>query len=277
MTAVEPDFVDDQAEEDVVDIVTHSVRERPRWLGGLIGFTVLIVLWQLASSTILSGPHSTVPAPTTILAQMAKDGWSFYWPNIVTTTSEAGWGWLWGNLLAIVLALVFVQLPLVEKGLLKLAVAIYCLPIIAIGPILQIIFKGSAPKIILAALSVFFTTLIGALVGLRSADQTSLDVVHAYGGTSVTQMRRVRMKASLPSLFAGLRIAAPAAFLGAIIGEYMGGENGLGIAMINSEQSLQIARTWGIALVATALAGLAYAATALVERLMTPWAPRSDR
>ena len=79
------------------------------------------------------------------------------------------------------------------------------------------------------------------------------------------------------SLFAGLRIAAPAAVLGAIIGEYLGGDSGLGIAMISAQQSLIVERTWAIALVATTVAALAYGATALVERLVTPWTPRVAR
>ena len=82
----------------------------------------------------------------------------------------------------------------------------------------------------------------------------------------------MRLRAALPSLFAALRIAAPAAILGAIIGEYLGADTGLGVAMINSEQALQIDRTWAIALVATALAGVAYGITALVGRWLTPWA-----
>ena len=90
-------------------------------------------------------------------------------------------------------------------------------------------------------------------------------------------MRRVRIKASLPSLFAALRIAAPAAVLGAIIGEYMGSDSGLGVSMINSQQALQIERTWAIAITATALAGIAYGITALVARLCTPWAPRNTK
>ena len=69
----------------------------------------------------------------------------------------------------------------------RLGVASYCLPIIAIAPILQIMFNGQTPKIILAALSVFFTTLVGTLVGLRSADKTTLDVIHAYGGGAVQE------------------------------------------------------------------------------------------
>ncbi len=71
---------------------------------------------------------------------------------------------------------------------------------------------------------------------------------------------KVRIRAALPSLFAALRIAAPAAILGAIIGEYLGGESGLGVAMIASQTSYEVSRTWGLAIVAGLLAGIAYGA-----------------
>jgi len=248
----------------------------PTWAGGVIGIVGLLVVWQVAGMTIFH-KSDLVPPPTEIIQKMVSDGWAFYWPNIVTTMREAALGWLWGNLLAIGLAVLFVQVPLAERALLKVAVASYCLPIVAIGPVLATLYSGDTPKVILAALSVFFTTLIGAIVGLRSADKTSLDLIHSFGGGSWTALTKVRIRTSLPSLFAGLRIAAPAALLGAMIGEYMGGENGLSIAMINAQQSLESARTWGIALVATALAGAAYAVTAVIGNRLTPWAPRVKR
>ena len=78
-------------------------------------------------------------------------------------------------MLAIVLAVAFVQVPLVEKALLRVAIASYCLPIIAIGPILTFVLNGDAPKSALAGLLVFFPTLVGVVVGLRSADRAALD------------------------------------------------------------------------------------------------------
>lgn len=251
-------------------------RQLPGWIGGAVGIVGLLAAWQALGMTVFAD-SGIVPPPTAIVGQMVTDGWSFYWPNLVTTTREASVGWLWGNVAAVVLAVVFVQIPLVERALLKLAVASYCLPVVAIGPVLATLYSGDTPKVILAALSVFFTTLIGTLVGLRSADATSLALVRSFGGGSWTALRKVRIRASLPSLFAGLRIAAPAAVLGAMIGEYMGGENGLSVAMINAQQALQPERTWGIAFVATALAGVAYALTALVANLCTRWAPKVRR
>ncbi|KUL24514.1 ABC transporter permease [Actinoplanes awajinensis] len=252
------------------------MRKSPQWVFGAGGLFTLLVIWEVVGRTVFADSRA-VPPPTAILGQLFADGFGFYWPNVETTLREAGMGWLWGNAIAIVLAVVMVQVPLVEKALMQLALASYCLPVIAIGPVLAVLFSDDTPKVILAALSVIFTTLVGALVGLRSADRTSLDLVRAYGGGSWTQLWRVRLRASLPSLFAGLRIAAPAAMLGAIIGEYLGAESGLGVAMINSQQSLAVERTWGIALVATALSGAAYGLTALVGRLLTPWAPRTVR
>jgi ABC-type nitrate/sulfonate/bicarbonate transport system permease component len=252
------------------------MRERrrvPSWVFGAAGLVVLLVVWEILGKTVFADSRA-VPPPTAIADQLYHDGWRFYGPNIETTLREAGLGWLWGNLIAVVLAVAFVQIPLVEKALLQLALASYCLPIIAIGPVLAILFEGDTSKVILAALSVIFTTLVAALVGLRSADRTSLDLIRAYGGGSWTQLWKVRLRAGLPSLFAGLRIAAPSAMLGAIIGEYLGAESGLGVAMINSQQSFAVERTWGIALVATALSGLAYGLTALIGRLLTPWASR---
>ena len=248
----------------------------PQWVFGVFGLLVLLVVWEVLGRTVFAESR-VVPPPTAIANQLVHDGLAFYWPNVKTTLREAGLGWLWGNAIAIVLAVVFVQIPLVERALLQLALVSYCLPVIAIGPVLAVLFSGDTSKVILAALSVIFTTLVGALVGLRSADRTSLDLIRAYGGGSWTQLWTVRLRASLPSLFAGLRIAAPAAMLGAIIGEYLGAESGLGVAMINSQQSLAVERTWGIALVATALSGAAYGLTALIGRLLTPWAPRVAR
>lgn len=251
-------------------------RLRKSWIPSLVGVGVLLVVWQIVGLTVFA-KSGTVPPPTAILSEMRSDGWDFYRPNIVTTVTVAAKGWMWGNLLAIVTAVVFVQIPFVERVLMQVAVASYCLPTVAIGGVLLLALTGDKPRVILAAVSCFFTTLVGMHVGLRSVDRSSLDLVRAYGGGSWSQLWKVRLRSSLPALFAGLRIAAPAAMLGTIIGEWLGAENGLGVAMVNSQQALMIDRTWGIAVVITGLSAVAYGATALVANLLTPWAPRLGR
>jgi len=240
-----------------------------RRVRGAVGTVALLAVWELLALTVFHG-HQVVPTPVSVIRVFWNDR-RLYPTNVTTTLSEAGWGWLWGNGAALVLAAAFVLAPAVEASMLRVALAIYCLPIIAIAPILEISYGGNKPKIILAALSVFFPTLIGALVGLRSADKASTDVIKAFGGNRWHVLVKIRLRSAVPSTFAGLRIAAPAAVLGAIIGEYVGGTAGLGIFMINSEQALNVPRTWGIALLAAALAGVGYAVTGLVGRALTPW------
>jgi ABC-type nitrate/sulfonate/bicarbonate transport system permease component len=249
-------------------------RTIPIWAASAAGVVGLLVVWQVLGATVFAEGRS-VPTPTDIVGQMGDDGVDFYWRNATATMSAAFKGWIYGNVLAIGLALLVLIVPVIERPVLQLGITTYCLPVVAIGPILAIVFDGETPKIVLAAMAVFFTTLVGALLGLRSADTTSLDLVHAYGGGPVHKLAKVRVRSSLPSLFASLRIAAPAAILAAMIGEYLGAERGLGVSMINSQQALEVPRTWAIALVATAIAGIAYGITAVIGRLLTPWAPRS--
>jgi ABC-type nitrate/sulfonate/bicarbonate transport system permease component len=251
----------------------------PPWVGGAIGFALLIALWEILAVTVFHYAGSGVPQPLAVMTKFWSDfGDGLYGPNISQTMSEAFTGYLVANVLAIVLAVAFVQVPLVEKALLRVAVASYCLPIIAIGPILTFVLHGDAPKSALAGLLVFFPTLVGAVVGLRSADRAALDVIRASGGGAWAQLVKVRLRAALPSTFAALQVAAPSAILGAMVGEYLGAQShGLGIMMIQAEGALETARIWGIALFCTSVGGLAYLFTGVIGRVLAPWAPRRGR
>jgi ABC-type nitrate/sulfonate/bicarbonate transport system permease component len=252
-------------------------RGMPSWLGGLIGTLILLAIWWILAVTYFHKVGSGVPRPNDVATKLWHDLSSgLYWPNIRQTLKEAIEGYVGAVILAFVLAIAFVQIPIVEKVLLRLAVASYCIPIIAIGPILVFALPGDRPKAVLAGLLVFFPTLVGVVLGLRSTDKASLDVIRAAGGGKWAQLTKVRWRAALPSTFAALQIAAPSAVLGAIIGDLLGGQqgNGLGIMMVDSEQALDIPRTWGIAIVCTTVAGLAYLIIGAVGRMSTTWAPR---
>jgi sulfonate transport system permease protein len=243
-------------------------------LGGLAGIVLVLAVWELLARTVLAS-SLVLPTPFTVAQQMWHDR-HFYVPHVETTLHEAALGFLWGNVIAIAVGIVFVLAPTVENSLMRLAIAVYCMPLLAIGPILQIVLSGEGPKITLAALSVFFTTLIATMLGLRSADPASLELVHVFGGGTWDSLRKVRVRAALPALLAGLRIAAPAALLGAIIGELLGGTQGLGVAMVESQSSFEVSRTWGIAFVTAALAGLGYALVSFAGRVLTPWAGKEQ-
>jgi ABC-type nitrate/sulfonate/bicarbonate transport system permease component len=245
-------------------------------IGGLLGIVGLIVIWWLLAALGVAG--GTIPSPWKVLDTMYNDGWALYGPNFRVTALGALKGFVWGNALAIGLAILIMLIPPIEPLATQLAILSYCTPLLALGPIILVVFGGRTPTVFLAAMYCFFTTMVGTVTGLRSADQTSLDLVRAYGGGRWQQLYRVRAIAALPNTFAALKIAAPSAVLGAIIGEYLGGvDSGIGIALTAAQTAYNVPRTWGMALAAAALAGLGYAVVALAARGVAPWTTQEAR
>lgn len=252
------------------------VRLARRWAPGALGIVGIVAVWWLAAVTILAG--TTMPTPLGVARGLVEDGLGFYVANLSTTLEEAVRGFLVGNGLALALASLVLLVPALERVVMQVAVISYCLPLVAITPILYIVIgpppsgEPSGTAVVLAALSVFFTTVVGAVLGFRSADAAALDAVTVFGGGRWQQLVRVRLVAALPGIIGALQIAAPAALLGAILGEYIGGvDRGVGPALVNAGQSLNAERAWGIALVCALVAGAGYALFALVARFVTPW------
>jgi ABC-type nitrate/sulfonate/bicarbonate transport system permease component len=258
------------------------MRRLPSWATGLIGSLLVVALWWVSAVTVFSGVGAgnsqAIPTPPDVIGQWATDGFTFYERNFAVTLMEAAQGFLWGNALALLLAAVVLVVPRTEGLITQIATITYCIPIVAIGPLVLIIAGApdsgdpSGTAIFLAALSCFFTTVVGTLLGLKAADRAALDVVTVYGGSKLTQLRKVRLIAALPSILTALQIAVPAAFLGAILGEYFGKVDlGIGPAMMNAQQGLNAPRVWGIALASGAVAIVGFAFFGFLGRLVTPW------
>ncbi|GAC00431.1 putative ABC transporter permease protein [Gordonia namibiensis NBRC 108229] len=242
-----------------------------RWVAGLGGIVGLIVVWWIAGALELFG--GTIPTPWSVLAEIGETGSSYYVDNFSLTVELALRGFLWGNGLAIALAVVVILFPPVEGLATQLAILSYCTPIIAVAPIIQVAFAEVTTMIVfLAAISVFFTTMIGTLSGLRSPHAGSLDLIKVYGGGRFAQLWRVRSVAALPNTLAAIKIAAPAAVLGAVLGEFLAmPETGAGPAMIIAQQSGNIPQVWAIALISGAVAGIGYAVVAVIAKYATAW------
>lgn len=240
------------------------------WLGGVIGVVGLVAAWWVLAAVGAAG--GTIPSPPEVVATMWSDGSALYIPNFTVTARGALIGFLWGNGLAIGLAVLVVLIPPVEGLATQLAILSYCTPLLALGPIILVVFGGRTPTIFLAAMYCFFTTMVGTLAGLRSADRASLDLVEAYGGGRWQKFTKVQFFAAAPKTFAALKIAAPSAVLGAILGEYLGGvDSGIGVALTAAQTAYNVPRTWGMALAAAILAGAGYAVVALLSRLAAVW------
>ena len=258
-------------------------RRIPGWLAGVIGAVAILLGWWVFSATIFQPPPGTtftpVPSPFTVFRTIWQDGLAPYWSVFQVTITEALIGYAWGNAIALLLAATVLLIPRIEPIVTQIAVVSYCLPVVAVGGIAIVVLGGakrpgdpSSTAIFLAALAVFFTTVVGALRGFKAADKTSLDVVHVYGGSRFTALRKVRLIAALPAILNALQIAVPSAFLGAVLGEYMGGiDRGVGITLIKLQGDLDSARVWAVFLLSAVVALIGYALVGLLSRAVTPW------
>ncbi|MDV8071153.1 ABC transporter permease subunit [Rhodococcus sp. IEGM 1366] len=237
---------------------------------GVLGTGVVLIVWQIVGMTGILGPG--IAPPTAIFGGVMHDGLAFYGVHIPVTLASASVGYLWGNLAAIACAALVTTVPALEKLVLQVGIASACIPLIAIAPILAACFDGVVTSAIMAAVSVFFTTLVGTINGLSHADSSSEDLVRAYGGGEYLVLRKVQLMSALPSILTALKVAVPAAILGTIIGEFMGQERGLGAALVVAQSSSDVVRTWGITLVSSLIAGLAFLLVNTVEKIATPWA-----
>lgn len=232
----------------------------------ILGIIGLFVVWELAARAfsdafVLAGPSDVVAYVIENHALMAR--------ALGVTLSNAAIGFVLGNLAAVLLALIALIWPRSEAVVTGLALFVFCLPLVATGPILRVFFgPGPWPQILLAALAVYYTTLIPLLVGLRAVPATWFDLVRSYGRGRVATLVHVRMMASLPYLFAGLQIAAPAAFLGAMVGEFTGAERGMGVLTIRAMRALDVDMTWALASIATAVAILVYLVIGWLAKLV---------
>lgn len=243
---------------------------------GALGILALVALWWAAALTVLSGVR--IPTPDGVVSTAVDDGWSFYSLHFGMTLQEAAVGFAYGTLAGLVVASLVLLVPFAEPVLMQVAVISYCVPLVAIAPVLFIVIgnpdegQRSGTATALAALSVFFTTVVGTVLGLRSADRTSLDVVQVYGGGRLRQLVTVQLVAALPSILAALRIGAPAAFLGAILGEYVGGvQRGVALVLKIAQQNVDVEQAWAVGIGCALVAGGCYALIGLVGRLLTPW------
>jgi len=256
----------------------------PGWLAGIIGGVVLILVWWIFSLTAFQQQEGTtftpVPSPWAVFDWLFVQGniagaWGVFQPTI----TAAAIGYVWGNGIALVLAALVLLFPKLETVITQIAVVTYCLPIVAVGGISIVVLGGaknpgdpSATAIFLAALVCVFTTVVGAILGFKSADKASLDVVRVYGGSAWTQLTKVRLIAALPAILNALQIAVPTAFLGAVLGEYLGSITaGVGPTLIRLQGQLDSAGVWSVFLLCAVFALVAYGLVGIVVRLVTPW------
>lgn len=231
----------------------------------LLRSLILLIVWEFVGRLHLIA-QGALPAPSAILLQWWEDR-AVYPPHIWATLKPALIGFLIGDAIAAAAAFAFVLLPTFEGLMRGFNIALFGIPPIALSPVLVITLPGDWPQIVLAAVSVYFPTMVLTLLGLRDIDPRPIDVIRSYGGGNVAVLRWLRLRSCLPGFLSGLRVAAPAAILGSILAEFGSGARwGLGSFLLGSLGRANPARIWGIGLTATVMAALAYGVCALLGR-----------
>jgi ABC-type nitrate/sulfonate/bicarbonate transport system permease component len=230
----------------------------------VLAVLVTLAAWEVVGRNRWIG-DGAFPSLTSIFRQFWKDR-TDYPVHIASTSREAFIGFVAGNLVALVLAIVFAFIPIAERLLRGIVVALFCLPLTVVAPIIGLAYRGDTPKYVLAAMAVYFPTLTATLVGLRSVNPGASDVIRSVGGGSRQIMLRLRIRTALPGLLAGLRVAAPGAMLGAMLGEFLGGHHGLGVYLLGSLGQANPARLWDIGIVATLISVAVYGVFAVIGR-----------
>ncbi|HEY5848288.1 MAG TPA: ABC transporter permease subunit [Microlunatus sp.] len=233
------------------------------------GWLIFLAVWELFASVILAGTNLLAP-PSGILVDIAAK-WPLYLRALGFTGREALAGYLIGNAAALLLALLVAVLPATERVVLRLALVVYCLPLVAVGPLLRLIFGlNDGPQIALSALAVYYLTLVPLLVGLRAVPSTWTDLIESYGRGRWTKLVVIRARACVPYLAAGLQISVPAAFLGALVGEFTGAARGLGVLSILALRSLDTNGLWALSLISAAVSVIFYALVGWLGRRFAP-------
>ena len=232
----------------------------------------LLLLWQL----IVSGfgvPTYIAPSPVQVMEVFASQGnvlWINFWPTLM----EAAAGFALGNAIAVVLAVWFVHSQLAERAFYPIAVFVNTIPIIAIAPILVLMLgNGYAPKIVIAALICFFPTLVNMVRGLKSVSPQMLDLMRVLSASEAEVLWKIRLQSSLPFLFAALKIASTTCVIGAIVGEWIGSNYGLGSLIIEATYNFRAPLLYATVILGAGMAVAAFTATSLIERRVLKWKP----
>ncbi|MFZ3214788.1 MAG: ABC transporter permease subunit [Candidatus Acidiferrales bacterium] len=230
-----------------------------------MGFVLFLALWQWAGKTGVAGP--VLPAASDVAVTLfAPANLPLLARSAVATLASAAKGLVLGGSLAILLAIVMRLLPPLRPGLDRFALLVNATPPIALAPILIVVFSRSQTPTVLAGIQVFFLIYVAASSGLAAASPTLRAVITSFGATSWKRLLHLELPAALPHLASGLKAAVSASFIGAILGEWFGAPQGLGLVILNAMQNFQIRLMWAAVTVAAAMSLAGFLAAASLEQ-----------
>ncbi len=251
----------------------HQSKRRALWrrrLMPLVGAVTLLAVWG-ALVYLLEVPPYIAPSPARV-AETLYNKFGMLMGNLGPTAIEAITGFLLGNVIAIVIATVFVHQKTLEEAFFPMIVLINTIPILAKAPILVLLLgNGIEPKIAIAALICFFPTLVNMVRGLESVNPQAMELMRVLSASKREIFFKLRLQNSLPYLFSALKIAASTAVIGAIVGEWIGTTVGIGALLIQAMYNFDSALLYATAIVGACFSVAFYFVITLIERMVVRW------
>ncbi|MBZ9623644.1 ABC transporter permease [Clostridium sp. FP2] len=231
---------------------------------------VILFIWQIAIDKwkvpqyILPSPKDIIITLVNILPSITK--------HIYATLCEALIGFTISILLALILAILMDNVKLIKKCIYPILVVSQTIPIIALAPLFVIWFGfGTLPKIIVVVLVCFFPIVISLMDGLESVDMDMINLLKTMGASKFKIFTMVKLPASTVNFFSGLRIAATYSIMGAVIGEWLGGDKGLGVYMIRAKNSYALDKVFAVIIIIVLLSMGLFGLLYLLQYFFTPW------
>ncbi|HUP26987.1 MAG TPA: ABC transporter permease [Chloroflexia bacterium] len=239
-----------------------------------LALLALLAVWELYARFVvagITGGERLLPAPSSILQALGRNTLVLA-PHTWQTLLETLAGFTLALVAGLGLAVVVDLSPLLRRAIYPLLVVSQTIPVLAIAPLLVLWFGfGLLPKLLIVGLVCFFPIVVAGADGFRATDPELVKLFRTFGADTWTIFRKVRFPGALPSLFSGIRIAITYSVTGAIWGEYVGAEQGLGIFIQRAQHSYQVALIFAAVIVIAVLSIALLLVTSLVERLMMPW------
>jgi len=249
------------------------VRDRPQVLLIPLVFVLFVGSWEWVVRA-WNIPEFLVPAPSTVAGALGRGLRSgLYVANFSVTLSEALLGFLIAAVAGIAMGAVIAQFRVLEQTFYPYLVALQTLPKIAIAPLIIVWFGfGISSKIIVAATVAFFPVLVNVIVGLKTIDPAKLDLMRSLRASRWQTFRLVTFPNALPFVFAGLDIAVVFSVLGAIVGEFVGAQKGLGNLILQFNFSLDIAGVFAVLILLSVMGVALHLAMQAVQKRLIFWA-----
>ena len=221
-------------------------------------------------------PAYMLPSPIDVVKAFA-DNFSIMMKQAAVTLQETLYGLLIGIAIAFVIASLMDRFTIINKALYPVLVVTQTIPTIAIAPLLVLWMGfGMAPKITLVVITTFFPIAIGLLNGFQSVDEDAINLMRSMGARRLQIFRIIKLPNATASFFSGLRISAAYAVVGAVVSEWLGGFEGLGVYMTRVKKAYAFDKMFAVIVFISAISLVLMGIVVLLEKISMPWVNKKE-